>query len=1088
MGLGLSPESIYREMEKILRSRTFGRAPGQRTFLRYAVTEALEGRSHLLKEYSIGAFLKGDSFDPRMNSIVRTEARKLRARLDNYFDSEGRTDPVRIQFPVGRYVPVFSEPSRGSVASLTPRIGKDVRIGILPFVSRSASGRDESFSDGLTDELTHALARIPGLEVVARTSAYQFKGQQLDVREIGRRLNASAVVEGSVRTSGNRMRVIVQLVDASNGSTLWSGSYDRRTRDPFPVQQELSRTLSGEIGIHLGHRGESDAGNHDGHDTVRLNPLDEEYVTGRYFARRYTMEGYESAIDCYRQAIAKEPDCARAYSDLARCYVMLPFFKAMLSSELIPKVRAGASKALEIDASLGEAHVAAAVPLIHDFNWSAAGTEFRKGLELSPSDLMGHAWYGTYLINIGRSEEGLREHRRVSELDPTSPLAAHNYGLALYLTHRYDEAIRQFRKALSLNRSHAPSHAGLGLACIHKGSHLRGIAELETAEKLTRGPARVSADLAYAHAVSGNRDRAAEVLNRFLDEFDPATFPALMIAEIYIGLGDKPRAFEWLHRAVDQKDLSVFLKSDPLYDPLRSDERFQGLLERANFSQEVTMAGLSRREFLATGLAFTTASTLPAFGARQEPDPPTLTLSQASDRIRRGDLSPVELTEACLERIDRFDPSLNAFITVTSEEALAVARQMENEQRSGRWRGPLHGIPVALKDNIDTAGILTTAASGVFADRVPEEDAEVIVRLKAAGAVLLGKLNLHEFALGGTSSVSHFGAVRNPWSLEHNPGGSSGGSGAAIVADLCLGALGTDTGGSIRIPASSCGIVGLKPTYGRVSNRGVIPMAWTLDHVGPMTKTVEDAALMLGVLAGYDRRDPTTVDVPVTDYASGIGASTSGLRLGRPTAGFFENLHPEVDAALEAALGVLEDLTAGVRDVEVPQAGNVTDIWNPEIYAYHEPWITTTPELYQEPTRRLIEGAQNTPSAVYANARRRVDILRRDIARVFENVDLLITPTRRVPAGLIDPPPPPANAGRGGAPGGGGGGGGLNNTAAFDIYGLPTISIPCGFTADGLPIGMQISGAHFDERTVIALAHAYEQATEWHRRRPSLTA
>jgi aspartyl-tRNA(Asn)/glutamyl-tRNA(Gln) amidotransferase subunit A len=491
----------------------------------------------------------------------------------------------------------------------------------------------------------------------------------------------------------------------------------------------------------------------------------------------------------------------------------------------------------------------------------------------------------------------------------------------------------------------------------------------------------------------------------------------------------------------------------------------------------------TRREFLLTGLAVAAS---PSSVGGQAADLATLTLKQASDLLRRRDVSPVELTEAYLKRIDTYNPRLNAFITLMRDEALAAARQMEDEQRNGRWRGPLHGIPVALKDNIDTAGILTTAASGVFADRVPAEDAEVVVRLKNAGAVVLGKLNLHEFALGGTSSVSHFGAVRNPWSLDHNPGGSSGGSGAAVAADLCLGALGTDTGGSIRIPASSCGIVGLKPTYGRVSIRGVIPMAWTLDHVGPMTKTVEDAAIMLGVLAGYDPLEPTSADAPVADYGSAVGTSTSRLRLGRPSAGFFENLHPEVEAAMEVALDVLEGLTAGVRSVEIPAAGNVAEIWNPEIYAYHEPWITTTPELYQPPTRRLIEGAANTSAAVYAAARRRVDILRRDIARVFDEVDLLITPTRRAPAGLIDPPPPPANTG-GGVPGGGGGGGGLNNTAAFDIYGLPTISVPCGFTADGLPIGMQISGAHFDERTVIALAHAYEQATEWHRRRPNLT-
>ena len=228
------------------------------------------------------------------------------------------------------------------------------------------------------------------------------------------------------------------------------------------------------------------------------------------------------------------------------------------------------------------------------------------------------------------------------------------------------------------------------------------------------------------------------------------------------------------------------------------------------------MAQFSRREFVVAGLAAAAGSTLPPLAAQQRVDPTTLTLKQASDLVRSGEVSPVELTEACLRRIDTYDPSLNAFITVTRDQALAAARVMEAEQREGRWRGPLHGIPVALKDNIDTAGILTTAASGVFANRIPDQDAEVVTRLKDAGAILLGKLNLHELALGGTSSVSYFGPVRNPWNLERHPGGSSGGSGAAVAADLCFGALGTDTGGSVRIPASCCGIVGLKPTYGTV--------------------------------------------------------------------------------------------------------------------------------------------------------------------------------------------------------------------------------------------------------------------------------
>jgi aspartyl-tRNA(Asn)/glutamyl-tRNA(Gln) amidotransferase subunit A len=446
-------------------------------------------------------------------------------------------------------------------------------------------------------------------------------------------------------------------------------------------------------------------------------------------------------------------------------------------------------------------------------------------------------------------------------------------------------------------------------------------------------------------------------------------------------------------------------------------------------------------------------------------------------------VSPVELTKACLTRIDRHDRAINAFITVTHEQALMVAQDMERELMRGKPRGPLHGIPIALKDNIDTAGIRTTAASGVLKDRVPTEDADVVVRLKKAGAVVLGKLNLHEFALGGTSAVTYFGPVRNPWAPDRVAGGSSGGSAAAVRTGMCFGALGTDTGGSIRIPASLCGIVGFKPTYGRVSTRGVIPMAWTLDHVGPMCRTVEDAALMLSAIAGYDPLDPASVDMPVADYRRAIGMDTAKLRVGVARMPFFDNLDPEVAKAIEAALEVVRTLSAGVMDVQVPPAGNIIDVWNPEIYAYHAEWITKTPELYQEATRNIIQAGGKANSATYAQARHQVDIVRREIKKVFSSVDVLVTPTQRGVAQLIAPQPP--TAGGGGAPAAGPVGG-LVNTAAFDIYGLPTISVPCGFSASGLPIGLQMSSNHFAESTVLALAHAYEQATDWHKRRPAL--
>lgn len=506
------------------------------------------------------------------------------------------------------------------------------------------------------------------------------------------------------------------------------------------------------------------------------------------------------------------------------------------------------------------------------------------------------------------------------------------------------------------------------------------------------------------------------------------------------------------------------------------------------------MSEHSRREFVTLGLA--TAGAVWA-GLPATAQPPSelsklaaLSLKQASDLVRRRDVSPVELTEACLRRIEAYDPVLGAFITVAREEALRAARRLEAEQRNRAFRGPLHGVPVALKDNIDTAGILTTGGSAQFADRVPSEDAYVVARLKAAGAIVIGKLNLHEFALGGTSAVNHVGPVHNPWALERHPGGSSGGNAAAIAADLCFGSLGTDTGGSIRIPAAYCGVVGLKPTYGRVSNRGVIPNSWSFDTVGPMTKTVEDAALILEAIAGYDDLDASSADTPVARFSRELGRATSKLRLGVPRSPFFDDLEPEVATAVETALDVLRALTAELREVEVPPSPGL-GLSSVEIYAYHEPWITESPESYRAPTRRIVEAGADARADVYARGLREMTLARREIVRTIESIDLLVTPTTGGTAGLIPAATPAAtgdaSAGGGGPPGRGAARG-FANTSYFSYYGLPAISIPCGFTASGLPIGLQISGAPFAESTVLALAHAYEQATEWHTRRPPLPA
>jgi aspartyl-tRNA(Asn)/glutamyl-tRNA(Gln) amidotransferase subunit A len=467
-------------------------------------------------------------------------------------------------------------------------------------------------------------------------------------------------------------------------------------------------------------------------------------------------------------------------------------------------------------------------------------------------------------------------------------------------------------------------------------------------------------------------------------------------------------------------------------------------------------------------------------GSGRSTDPTRLSIQEAGDLVRRRAISPVELTRACLQRIERLNPILNAFITVTAEQAMAQAREAEAEVGRGRWRGPLHGIPVGLKDNIDTAGVRTTLASAVFQDRVPSEDAEVVRRLKAAGSVLLGKQNLHEVAFGTTAAVSHFGPVHNPWQTDRIAGGSSGGSAAAVAADLCFGAVGTDAGGSIRVPSAFCGIVGLKPTYGLVGMRGGGDAGWwSMNHVGPMCRSVADAAILLSAIAGYDPSDSRSVETPIPDYTAALRDKVSTLRLGLPRAGFYDALDPEIESAMRTALDVLRRSTAGARDVRVPAISDrmIPNIVLAETYAYHEPYFAKTPQLYDAAIRRNLRQGSEVTTAAYIASLRELDQARRAIGEVFSSVDLLVTPATPMP------PPTIEEAVRLGIEVE------LNrNTAPFNVYGLPTISIPCGFTRSGLPIGMQISGPRFGEAKVLALAHAYEQATNWHTRRPSMDA
>jgi aspartyl-tRNA(Asn)/glutamyl-tRNA(Gln) amidotransferase subunit A len=446
------------------------------------------------------------------------------------------------------------------------------------------------------------------------------------------------------------------------------------------------------------------------------------------------------------------------------------------------------------------------------------------------------------------------------------------------------------------------------------------------------------------------------------------------------------------------------------------------------------------------------------------------TIVELAPRLQRREISPVELTRVCLDRIERLNPELNAFITVTADSALTEARVAEVEIARGEWRGPLHGIPVALKDLIDTAGTRTTAASALFEHRVPAEDAEVVRRLRLAGAVILGKNNLHEFAYGGSSLVSFFGDVHNPWNAAHIAGGSSGGSAAAVAAGLCYAAIGTDTAGSIREPAALCGCVGIKPTYGRVSTRGVIPLSWSLDHVGPLAATVGDAAVVLQAIAGYDPLDVCSADVPVADYVSGLGDSTMSLRVGVPRAHFFDDLHDEVRSAVERALAVIATLVADVRDVQIDVSSDRT-VQAAESFAYHAGNVAKTPELYQPETLRRIRSGENISAGEYIQRRCELDQERRRAHELFAEVDLLVTPTMPIPAPAIadlkkDPAAlRPAELIL------------LRNTRPFNVWGLPAVSVPCGFTKSGLPMGLQIAGPRWREDLVLRLARAYENTT-----------
>lgn len=434
------------------------------------------------------------------------------------------------------------------------------------------------------------------------------------------------------------------------------------------------------------------------------------------------------------------------------------------------------------------------------------------------------------------------------------------------------------------------------------------------------------------------------------------------------------------------------------------------------------------------------------------------TIAEVSEQIRRGEISPVRLLGECLAVIEWNNRSLNTFITITSETAVAEARQAEREIHSGHWRGPLHGIPIGLKDLIDTAGVRTTAASAVFRNRIPTEDAEVVKKLKAAGAVFIGKQNLHEFAYGGSSLISHFGPVRNPMSREFIAGGSSGGSAAAVANKMCFAAIGTDTAGSIREPAALCGVVGLKPTYGLVSTQGIIPLSTSLDHAGPITRSVEDAAIVLDAITDGQ-----------SSYRSSLSTPGRNFRVGIPRKYFFDDVDSEIVAAVEGALDLLKREGCNICEIELPVDEDRT-VFLAESHAYHRGTLASTPELYQPETLRRVRAGAEITDSEYRNALVELERVRREIAGKISDVDVLITPTTPAVAPRISELTEdisrlrPAEIRL------------LRNTRPMNVWGLPAISVPCGSSSDGMPIGLQIAAAPGKDAKVLQVARMYEKS------------
>jgi len=575
----LATRSIEDQLQRILASKAFTPSARMSRFLRFAVELTLRGEAEQLKEYVLGVevFDRSPSYDPRVDPIVRVEARRLRSKLTSYYDGEGRGDELIIDFPKGTYAPVFRQRSATHAAAPVQPPRTDA-IAVLPFSNLSAEPDTEYFSDGLTEELIHGLTKLDGLMVVAWSSAARLKGQPYDIREIGRQLNVCCVLVGSVRSSGERLRVMVQLVDTSSGRYLWTETYDRKIEDLFAIQEEISRAIVQTLQPRL----VTPAIRHGEHSPECLEAYNL-YLKGRFQWNKRTAEGLKRSVQHFEQAIGLDPGFALGYAGLADAYTLLADYGLVNSGDIMPAAKSAARKALEIDPTLAEAHTSLGlIRSIYDWEWAEAETHYRRAMELNPGYATTHYWFAVdYLGTMGRTDEAFAEIELAQQLDPLSPIIREGKGYLLMLSRRYDEAIEEYRQLLDLDCFFYKGFTSMGRAYAQKGMYEEAITMLQKGRSLAGEIPSILGALGQTYALLRRPDDARRLLDELAELAKRRHVSSTCFALIHLGLGEKERALEWLETGLRGRETALSaLKAHPAYDGLRGEPRFHALLQK----------------------------------------------------------------------------------------------------------------------------------------------------------------------------------------------------------------------------------------------------------------------------------------------------------------------------------------------------------------------------------------------------------------------------------------------------------------------------------------------------------------------------